>query len=216
MATMRWLVLGCLSAAMLSGCGYSQSNTYDGKRQGKYEWHSLYREDIKTVAVPIFTNRSFTRGVEFQLTKAIINYMESTTPYKVVAREQADTILEGEITEVKGGMISTDTHSTLPQEEMITVSVNFVWKDLRTGRVLAQQRNFQQSSHVLPDAGRELVCRQAERDGEAGNGDRAGTAGRLVASGNGSQSLIYVRVRLHPLDRKAAAGKRQSDGAGRR
>lgn len=141
------------SLVVLAGCSYSQSNEYDGKGQGNYAWHSLYREDIKTVAVPIFTNKSFTRGLEFQLTKAIANYMESSTPYKVVSREKADTILEGEIVSVTGTMVSADRHSTLPQEEMITVRVNFVWKNLRTGQILVQRKGFEQSAMYYPTLG---------------------------------------------------------------
>ncbi len=140
-------------AAMLAGCGYSQSNEYGGVKQGGYEWHSLYREDVRTVAVPIFTNKSFTRGIEFQLTKAIANYMESSTPYKIMPREKADTILEGEIVSSTGSMISADRRSTLPQEEMLTVRVNFVWKDLRTGRILVQRKGFEQNTMYYPTLG---------------------------------------------------------------
>jgi len=153
MATKHWLILGCLAALLGCGCDYSQSNRYDGKSQGNYQWHSLYRQDIRTVAVPIFRNKSYTRGMEFQLTKAVINYMESSTPYKVVARDKADTILEGEITDVRSKTISTDSQSTLPQEQSITVNVNFVWKDLRSGRILAQQKGFEQDAMYYPTLG---------------------------------------------------------------
>src|SRR4051794_10112312 len=72
-----------------AGCGYSASDPAAGQTGpvgglAGYQWKSLYREDIRTVAVPIFSNRSFRRGVEFQLTKAIVNQLEAQTPYKVV------------------------------------------------------------------------------------------------------------------------------------
>jgi hypothetical protein len=153
MAAKHWLIVSCLPALLASGCGYSQSNKYDGKEQGNYQWHSLYRQDIRTVAVPIFRNKSYTRGIEFQLTKAVINYMESSTPYKVVSRDKADTILEGEITNVRSNTVSVDSHSTLPQEQSITVNVNFVWKDLRSGKILAQQKGFEQDATYFPTLG---------------------------------------------------------------
>lgn len=137
-----------ISARMYSGTGGVSTPGSDG-----YVWHSLYREDVRTVAVPIFTNRSFTRGIELQLTKAITNYMESNTPYRVASRDKADTILEGEITHVTGNMVSADAYSALPQEEMVTITVNFVWKDLRTGKILAQRRGFQQSTMYYPTLG---------------------------------------------------------------
>ena len=122
-------------------------------RDGGYAWHSLYRQDVRTIALPIFTNKSFTRGLEFQLTKAIGNYLESSTPYKVVSREHADTILEGEIVNVTGAPVSYDRNTSLPQEEMITIRVNFVWKDLRSGRILRQCKNFDQSTMYYPTLG---------------------------------------------------------------
>ena len=51
----------------LAGCGYQQSGNYDQPLKGSYQWHSLYREDVQTVAVPVFGNRDFRRGVEFAL-----------------------------------------------------------------------------------------------------------------------------------------------------
>ena len=152
-ARKAWLITGCMAALLASGCGYSQSAEYNGKSQGNYQWHSLYREDIRTVAVPIFRNKSFTRGIEFQLTKAVTNYMESSTPYKVVPRDRADTILEGEITQVTSSTISVDARSTLPQEQAIRVSVNFIWKDLRTGKILAQRKDFRQDAMYYPTLG---------------------------------------------------------------
>src|SRR4051794_24044087 len=83
-----------LLAFVASGCGYSQVG---GEPSSGYQWRSLYREDVRTVAVPIFTNKTFRRGVEFQLTKAVVNQLEAKSPYKVVAKDRADTILEGEI-----------------------------------------------------------------------------------------------------------------------
>ncbi len=137
----------------LIGCGYQQSGAYDGKPQQGYKWHSLYREDIHTVAVPIFKNQDFTRGVEFSLTTALVKQIEAHTPYKVVSRERAQTIIEGEITTVRKQTLSRDRNTGLPQEQMVTVTVNFLWKDLRTGKILVQRKNFDQSAPYYPTLG---------------------------------------------------------------
>lgn len=142
-----------------AGLAVAASIGGDQKTAGKtdkYPWHSLYREDVRTVAVPIFTNRTYVRGLEMQLTKAIGNYMESATPYKIVPREKAETILEGEIVAVSGTTISTDRVSALPQEEMVTVTVNFVWKDLRNGQILTQRKEFKQTTMYYPTLGEGL------------------------------------------------------------
>ena len=133
-------------AILLSGCGsYSQSG--DGSTgTPTYQWSSLYRQDVRTVAVPIFTNIDYHRGDEFELTKAVVTQIEQRTPYKVVDRDRADTILEGQITRVRTQSLSAERGSNLPQEQLYTVKLNFTWKDLRTGRVLRERRGFEQSN----------------------------------------------------------------------
>ena len=135
---------------LLAGCGYS---TVGSEPQGGYKWQSLYREDVKTVAVPIFANRDFRRGVEFALTKAIVNQLEAHSPYKVVPKERADTILEGEVTSVKLQTLSSDSTTAIPQEQLYIMTVNFTWKDLRSGRILVERRNFQQTTTFYPTLG---------------------------------------------------------------
>ena len=123
----------------LGGCGYNQSGSTNNKLEGGYKWNSLYREDIQSVAVPIFTNKTFSRGVEFRLTEAVQKEIEAKTPYKVIPRERADTILEGEITNVSLGTLTRDWVTNLPRETSVTMQVDLVWKDLRTGRILYQR-----------------------------------------------------------------------------
>jgi hypothetical protein len=134
------LISFCLS---LTGCGYSSAGD-DPK--GWYQWRSLYREDVRTVAVPIFKNKDFRRGVEFSLSKAIVNQLEMRTPYKVVDRQKADTLLEGEIVDISVHTISQGSRSSVPQEQLYDIKVNFTWKDQRTGTVLCDRKNFQQTT----------------------------------------------------------------------
>src|SRR5207253_6040259 len=115
-------------ACALAGCGYNS-----GIDAG-YHWSSLYRPGVHTVAVPIFKNTDFTRGVEFSVTKALVNQLEATTPYKVAAREKADTVLEGEIGSVRVNTISEDIRSAVPQEQILNIICNFTWKDQRSGQ----------------------------------------------------------------------------------
>lgn len=148
-------VAALLVAPALSGCGgYTAGGGaglgVDRESPGGYTHGSLYRQDIRTVAVPIFTSKSFFRGVEFQLSTALVQQIESTTPYKVVPAERADTILEGQIVDVGINTVSNDSQTAIPQEQLYRVSVNFVWKDMRSGRVLVERRNFEQTSTFYP------------------------------------------------------------------
>src|SRR5262249_42619491 len=63
-----------------------------------YTSHPPYDLSIATVRVPIFKNLSFRRGLEFDLTRAVVREIESKTPYKVVSGDcPADTELSGTI-----------------------------------------------------------------------------------------------------------------------
>jgi hypothetical protein len=144
--------LFCLLATTIgiAGCGYTQSGA---PASGGYQWRSLWREDVKTVAVDIFANKDFTQGVEFDLTKAVVGQLESHSPYKVVPRERADTALEGEIVSIRRQTVSSDSRTAIPQEQLYVITVNFTWKDLRNGRILVQRRNFEQTTTYYPTLG---------------------------------------------------------------
>ena len=147
------IVLTAALSLTNSGCGYEHPGHYDETPKSGYQWHSLYREDVQTVAIPIFGSRDFRRGVEFKLSKAVINQLEAHSPYKVVDRDHADTILEGEVSKVDVSNLSRSFVEGIPQEQLMTVTVNFVWKDLRSGRILMERKNFQQTASFYPTLG---------------------------------------------------------------
>ena len=72
----------------------------------------------------------------------MIEDIETHTPYKVVPKERADTILEGEIVSAKTATLGIDPQTALPQEQEYDVQVNFTWKNLRTGQVMVQRNEF--------------------------------------------------------------------------
>jgi hypothetical protein len=146
----RLPILRCLffilTSALLCSCGYQHNGEFsENLTSTGYKWKSLYRDDISTVAVPIFKTRSFDRNIEFALTKAVINQIEARTPYKVVDRDRADTILEGEVIDTEVNTLSLGRRNNIPQEQLYTVKVNFIWKNLHTGRILVRREDFEQS-----------------------------------------------------------------------
>jgi hypothetical protein len=156
-AGVRSMLLGvfCLGALGVGGCGvgtYQQSGSMAHAPSG-YQWSSLYRGDVRSVAVPIFANKTFYRGYEFNLTKAVVNQLEAQSPYKVMPKERADTLLDGEIQQVRVRTISNSPFTSLPQEQLLEVTVNFTWKDLRTGRILAKRHDFRQTAPYYPTLG---------------------------------------------------------------
>jgi outer membrane lipopolysaccharide assembly protein LptE/RlpB len=145
------LLLALLS--FIAGCGYGSGARHDRDDENGYQWRSLYREDIQSVAVPVFRSTSFQRGVEFSLSKALVNQLEANTPYKVIPRERADTILEGEVVETEVNNLSNDRNAAMPQEQMMVLTVNFIWKDLRNGKILVERRGFEQTATYYPTLG---------------------------------------------------------------
>ena len=145
---------------LLTGCGYHLSGNADN--EPGYQWHTLYRDDVHTVAVPIFANRTFVQGAEFKLTKAIIGQVEGQTPYKVVPKERADTILEGEIISARTVTLSNNAVSAAPMEQMVVFVVRFTWRDLRTGKILAKRDSFEQTAPYYPTLGEDKWVGQQE------------------------------------------------------
>jgi hypothetical protein len=140
----RWLKTTAIALAAsllvcVDGCGY--------------HWQSTYRQDVHSVAVPIFTSKDSRRGIEFKLTQAIIQQIEARTPYKVESREHADTILEGEVVSTDMETLSSDYYNDIPQEQRMVLTLNFTWKDLHTGQILVERREYQIAATFYPTLG---------------------------------------------------------------
>jgi hypothetical protein len=120
----------------LAGCGYSHK--------------MLFPEDVTTVAVPIFQNQTFYRGVEFDLSEALTKEIELRTPYKVIGRSAADTELTGKVVDVRQNLVSRTRPGALPQEVEVTVVVDFEWRNLKTGNVLRDRKGFSAVGRFRP------------------------------------------------------------------
>jgi hypothetical protein len=116
----------CQSDGQISLFGYTSRPNYD--------------MHIKTVHVPIFKNLTMWRGLEFQLTQAVVTAIEQKTPYKVVAQAScADTELTGTIISFQKNIINR-TQLNEVREAQTTLGVEVVWKDLRTGEILSKPK----------------------------------------------------------------------------
>lgn len=124
--------------ALLTGCGYSTTE--------------LYPTQYTTVTVPNFENRSNDRTVEFTLREALVKELEQRTPYKTVSGTGlSDTQLTGTVVSVNRQLISRDAIAGLPQEIEVTVTVDFQWRDLRTGQVIRGYRGLSSAGQFVPN-----------------------------------------------------------------
>ena len=112
-------IASCSSDGHFSILGYTTQPNYDC--------------GIHTVYVPIFQNVTYTRGLEFQLTQAVIREIEAKTPFKVTdCRANADTELIGKIVSTSKGVITLNQLGEVREVDS-GMSIELVWRDLRPG-----------------------------------------------------------------------------------
>lgn len=136
------LLGGTLGCASDPRSGYSTSTTFP--------------EDISTVSVPVFKNTSTTAGIEAGVTEAIIKELQRQSGMRVVSGEGgggADSRLRGVITQVQLRKLSVRSGTGLVQELAYQITVDFDWKDERTGKVLVSRREFTATDTFVPATG---------------------------------------------------------------
>lgn len=119
--TIRTLLYAAVVLA-ISGCG---SDASKGWVIG-----TTYDTSIKTVAVPVVQNNTFDREVGYLLTKALIQQIETRTPWRVADETVADTLLEVRITEVDMRALSNSRLTKLDQEMALELTTDWTWERL--------------------------------------------------------------------------------------
>jgi hypothetical protein len=116
-------------ALALGGCGYSF--------RGNLPPH------IRTVAVPVFVNRTQEPALENTITAAVVNAFVSSGRLRVVPLAQADSVLQGEITGYSLVPLAFDRNINI-QEYRLVVTLNLLFRDARQGGVLWRQDGLQE------------------------------------------------------------------------
>jgi hypothetical protein len=130
-------LLGLAGAAVLavSSCGWDGHFTLLG-----YTTRPNYDANIHTVYVPVFKNQTFYRGLEFELTEAVVREIQAKTPFRVVSNPDcADTELTGTIVNYTKNILNRNQLNEVREAETV-LSVQVVWKDRRTGELLSRPR----------------------------------------------------------------------------
>ena len=131
----RWFPI--LLLLLLIGCGY----------------HPVGSEpigpSIRTLAVPLFANRSTEVGLEAILANALINAFTQTRAVKVTPYEEgADLVLEGKVQSVENTSVAFQsvTQSTVRR---VTVRVELILKKQDNGKVLWKDTQVLQEDYVV-------------------------------------------------------------------
>jgi hypothetical protein len=133
----------CTGDGQISLFGYTSRPNYD--------------PTIHTVHVPIFKNTTLNttvrRGLEFDLTQAVIREIEAKTPFKVVSDPAcADTELTGTIVGLTKNIININPLNEVREAETV-LTVQVIWRDLRpghTGEILSLPKPPGGGPQVLP------------------------------------------------------------------
>jgi hypothetical protein len=124
----RALVTVCALLALI-GLGGCQSLGYSNE--------SLFPQDIQTISLKMFDNRTFWRNIEYDLTDALAKQIESKTPYKIISdQDLSDTTMTGQITKVFQNVLMTDRDTGDDLQMELTVQALVTWKNLKTGDLL--------------------------------------------------------------------------------
>ncbi len=138
---MRLALVGVV-LALLAGCSSDPSKGYS--------FASTYPAGVQTVVVPVFENVTFYPGLEVQLTEAVMKELQARSGLKVVRASSADSRLSGTITDAQLRRLTLDKTTGLVQEQAFQVTVDFEWRDVRSGRVIMSRRNFAAADTFVP------------------------------------------------------------------
>ena len=126
----RAIALGLLAAA-ITGCGYS--------------FRGNLPEHIQTVAVPVFANKTGEPRIESLLTNGVVEAFSTNGRLRVVKREDADAVLEGEVIGYSVQSISYDSQANVRQYRL-TVTLNLKLLDMKKSIVLFEEHSLSEKA----------------------------------------------------------------------
>jgi len=120
-----------LYALGLASCGYS--------------FRGNLPDHIKTVAVPVFTNRTAEPAIENWLTSAVVEAYAANGRLQVVKTAEADAILDGEVVGYSVQSIAYDNQANVRVYRLL-VTMNIKLRDVRRNSVLFEQQGVREKS----------------------------------------------------------------------
>ncbi|HVP78117.1 MAG TPA: LPS assembly lipoprotein LptE [Thermodesulfobacteriota bacterium] len=154
-------ILPIICMVLITACGYQMAGKETHVPPG-----------LSSVAIPTFKNGTLEPGIEIQFTQAFLREFILDRRVKVVDRAQADSVLEGSITDFRLYPVAYDP-SGLALEYQTTVVLNVTLKH-RDGKVLWEQKDISETTWFRASSGSVLV-------NETNKQAAIQAAGRLVA-----------------------------------
>lgn len=136
----RGLLVALLAA--VPGCSSDPSRGYS--------FATTYPQGVRTVAVPIFDNQTFYPGLEVQLTEAVIKQLQASSGLRVTSGDNADSRLHAVITDVTLRRLNLEHTTGLVQEQALQMTIDFDWRDSRSGKLLVSRTAFSATETFIP------------------------------------------------------------------
>lgn len=123
----------CLALCFLiTGCGYRVAGRGD-----------RIPPDIKTIAVPAFTNQTTRYRIEQRLASAVTRELIERTKFRVIHDpSQADAVLSGTVKNVQAGVVTFDLNTGRATTLQIQVTTGVELTDLHTKQVVFANPNY--------------------------------------------------------------------------
>jgi len=117
---------------VLAGCGYQTG----GKA-------ATVPPDVRTVAIPVFENRTQSYRLEQILTAAVVREFTTRTKYQIVhsKSDTADATLAGIVTQAQLAPLTYDSQTGRLTSGLVTVNMRVTFTD-HTGKVLYENQNY--------------------------------------------------------------------------
>lgn len=142
MARLRFLTLFTVTILVLLGCASDPTSGYAFAR--------LHDDRVTSVAVPVFQNKTFDRGVAAELTQAVTKEIQRRTNWVVTSPKNADRLLDATVTKSTQSVLSIDRETGMGQQLAVILTIDFQFSDARTGKVLFARQNFTASDSYIP------------------------------------------------------------------
>ncbi len=119
--------------------------------QGGKGWKSGSTLPTKyhTIFVPVFLNSTYDRQIGYHLTEALQKRLQQASPYAITGEGSADTVLRGTVTKVEIKQLSQSLGTALTEEMGYTVTIDWDWVDMRTGKSIVARKGFASSGVVI-------------------------------------------------------------------
>ncbi len=131
------VILACLGCAFAMGCF--------GYRVGP-----ILKADYKSIAVPMFKNKTYKPQLEAQITNGIIKRFQADGTLNIDSEDNADVVLYGEIIGYnRYALRLAQRDVNIPREYRLTITVRVEAYNRRTGKIVLKETKVSGSADTF-------------------------------------------------------------------